>query len=497
MKLAIVVAVSKYAGSGLSDLPGCTQDGNLIHTILTAQNIYQEILLMTAKTNSTDIKQNLIEFVSKYKGKSVSEFLFYYTGHGIFLNNEYYYLLSDYQQAKLRQTALENTELDNLVRSLNPVLTTKIVDSCQSGLPYIKDSGEISTYLKGTQSGFQNCYFLFSSHTGESSYQDNILSAFTRSIGELVASRVGIIRHKDIIDYVSDSFTLNTLQTPFFVVQADFTDQFCKVDSTLQKKVADLLALAAHSPITAGASPAGGTTLKALVEEDAKFYCTKDEAFNTVTQLKNHLDKYKHPTEVEELFKIEVSQLADYSSIPNIIAIGKWLKETKHNFFAEPIWETVRVKKPTLRGIMKAIPGGSFSGLGDHDFELIMEQRISGVKSTTEMPYSGLMIQAKAIYPNLNSTACFLVPFVSRTHMMLFASTVFYSIRGWEDDVITGEVKWRTYEERIKDDELILKTISTMINDFWDFTMTAVKMKFGQLKEESESDSSKKPGEAS
>jgi hypothetical protein len=108
MKLGVVIAVSRYAGSGLSDLPGCVQDANLIHTILAAQDEYKEILLLTSNTNSADVKQRLIDFVNKYKGDAISEFVFYYTGHGVFQNNEYYYLFSDYQKTRLRQTTLEN-----------------------------------------------------------------------------------------------------------------------------------------------------------------------------------------------------------------------------------------------------------------------------------------------------------------------------------------------------------------------------------------------------
>ncbi|TON37427.1 hypothetical protein, partial [Vibrio parahaemolyticus] len=40
--------------------------------------------------------------------------------------------------------------------------------------------------------------------------------------------------YKDLIDFVSDSFESNSEQTPFFVVQADFTEPFCTVSKTLR-----------------------------------------------------------------------------------------------------------------------------------------------------------------------------------------------------------------------------------------------------------------------
>jgi len=57
----VIIAVSTYGGSGLSDLPGCVQDAKLIQTILDAQDGYEEILLLTTKTNSVEVKQHLID----------------------------------------------------------------------------------------------------------------------------------------------------------------------------------------------------------------------------------------------------------------------------------------------------------------------------------------------------------------------------------------------------------------------------------------------------
>lgn len=489
MKLGVIIAVSKYSGSGLSDLPGCVQDAKLIQTILEAQDGYEEILSLTIKTTSVEIKQHLIDFVNRHKGKTIAELFFYYTGHGVFLNNEYYYLFSDYQQQKLRQTALENTELDNLIRTLNPTLATKMVDSCQSGLPYIKDSGEIDMYLKGTQSGFQNCYFLFSSHTDELSYQDNVISAFTRAVGELIASRTGVIRHKDIIDYVSDSFSLNNLQTPFFVVQADFTDQFCKVDSALQKKVASLLSTIVEPSGTSILTETAEATLKAFVEKDALLYCTQEEAFAALKQLTSRISDYDTDPEGGDLYTMEVNELSDYSIIPNMIAIGKWFKETKHNFFAEPTYERIRVRRTRASSLLKKITG---EPMIDSDYESIFETRVKGVRSTTEMPYVGILVRARPKYPNLVSTGCFLVPFVSRTHIILFVGTVSFIVRGWEEETLTGDVKWRTLEAPLKEEEDIATIISTVMKEFWDFTLVPIKKKYGLLKEVPELDSGKR-----
>lgn len=492
MRLGVIIAVSSYSGSGLCDLPGCVQDAGVIEAILRAEDGCEDILVLTTNTNSATLKPKLIEFVNDHKGEDISEFVFYYTGHGVFLDDEYYYLLTDYQQTKRRQTALENTELDNLIRSLNPALTTKLVDSCQSGLPYIKDSGEVDAYLKGTQSGFQNCYFLFSSHTDESSYQDNVLSAFTRCLGELVASRTGVVRHKDIIDYVSDSFASNSLQTPFFVVQADFTDQFCTVNPALQKKVSGLLASVAKPSAASTVPHTAGSSLKALVEEDARYYCTKDEATAALIRIREYLEAAGYPSaEAQEIYRAEVTEVSEYSEIPSLVSIGKWLKESNQGFFAEPTSERVKVRRRvnSIANALRGIAIGMRSLSSDEDeYEEVFEDRVSGAKSTTELPFAGLLLRANPLYPNINTTACFLVPFVSRTHVLVFAGPVAYVARGWGEPAEEGEIKWRPFAERLKDDDAIDRTLSRVVKDFWEYTMSPVRKKFGLVTEEPESE---------
>jgi hypothetical protein len=65
VKLAAIIAVAKYDGTELCELPGCAQDASLIHTVLSAQEDYTEILSITKDTNSAEVKQHLIEFVNK------------------------------------------------------------------------------------------------------------------------------------------------------------------------------------------------------------------------------------------------------------------------------------------------------------------------------------------------------------------------------------------------------------------------------------------------
>lgn len=214
MNLGIIIGVANYRDP-LVSLPACMRDAQAISGLLKASSKFEEVLFLASDTSSASLKKQLIDFITAHKGKQVEEVFFYYSGHGEFSGDEFFYLLSDFDSRRRKQTSLENSELDNVIRTLSPDIAIKVIDACNSGIPYIKESDAFTTYLKGTQNSFNKCYFLFSSQSDQSSYQDTDLSFFTRGVIEALFSHSGsTIRYKDIIDYVSDLFASNTQQTP-------------------------------------------------------------------------------------------------------------------------------------------------------------------------------------------------------------------------------------------------------------------------------------------
>ena len=89
MKIAIILAVSQYQNT--SCLPGCVLDGQLVATLLSETNKYSEVLLIDKNTSSVSVKEKLSELIENNKGRAFDEVVFYYTGHGDFRNNEFYY----------------------------------------------------------------------------------------------------------------------------------------------------------------------------------------------------------------------------------------------------------------------------------------------------------------------------------------------------------------------------------------------------------------------
>ena len=182
-----------------------------------------------------DAPEKLSDFIANNQGEIFDEVFFYYSGHGDFRDNEFYYILSDFNRNSYRQTSLANSELDSFLKQLNPNLTIKVVDACHSGVTYIKDNDIFSKHLDESKQRFNHCYFMFSSMSDQASYQNNIISHFTKSFVDSVLKYSSTeIRYKHIVDYISDDFEKNALQKPLFVTQASFTEIFCSVNQKIK-----------------------------------------------------------------------------------------------------------------------------------------------------------------------------------------------------------------------------------------------------------------------
>lgn len=161
MNIAIILAVSDYQNT--SCLPGCILDGQIVKSLLDETGKYNELLFIDQETNSIKVKEKLSDFIANNQGEIFDEVFFYYSGHGDFRDNEFYYILSDFNRNSYRQTSLANSELDSFLKQLNPNLTIKVVDACHSGVTYIKDNDIFSKHLDESKQRFNHCYFMFSS----------------------------------------------------------------------------------------------------------------------------------------------------------------------------------------------------------------------------------------------------------------------------------------------------------------------------------------------
>ena len=390
--IAVVIAVSDY--TSIQPLNACVQDGKIIGAILKMNGRFEEVAVINGNQSAVQVKADLIDFIAKYHNKSIDQFLFYFTGHGLFASEEVYLLLKDYDKSKLKQTSLENSELDSLVRPLNPDLYVKIVDACHSGISYIKSSNDFERYVKGANA-FNKLYFMFSSQSDQMTYATDAMSYFTKSVVEAIAKFEGpSIRYKDVIDFVSDYFTADSEQTPHFVTQAEFTEIFCDINPTIKAE--------AQSFLTPGnllnlppKDELESNSVRTIIKEDAKSYCTQEEANQALLDSSVELSNIAMPELLEQLYDFELHLIKD-TIVPDAQAIGVWLTKQADDklWFARVSYDTVTVKvnkrDPFELNILQNLVGG----------RIVEEQQkvISGFRSTVEIPYYYLIFGAKQKY---------------------------------------------------------------------------------------------------
>ena len=450
--LAVVIGVSKYVDER-NNLPGCKNDAEAIFKLLQKTEKFGSILYINEHEVSARTKELLTNFIAENKGKPIEEFFFYYTGHGEFTNNEFYYLLSDFDSRKRNQTSLQNGEIDDLVRTLSPNLFIKVIDACQSGTTYIKENNVLSKYLDESKKGFNKCYFLNSSLNNQYSYQDSSISHFTFSfINAIKEHTIDEIRYKDIIDVVSDAFTGNLEQTPFFVIQADLTEKFCFISKGLKEFLSSF-----EKTVNLKSSekvPEKKMSLVDLVKKDAKDYVDKEGAINALTLIRKEYENISLNEELNLLYKPEVEFLENYQSIHKLKSITKWIEQNKTDYFASLVY----IEKYDHEG----------NEYYDTEFEL-----------KVDVPYKGISIDFVNNFPNILSYNCKIIFILSRKSIRFFYSITNYVEESWENKKLDiTKIKWTTIDTKIADESAIKKTINRINKVFRERIEGDLKAKF-------------------
>lgn len=388
---------------------------------------------------------------------------FYFTGHGEFLNDEFYYILSDFSQDKRKQTSLQNEELDNLFRTLKPNLVIKVIDACQSGKAYIKEAGGITKYFQKTIDRFDRCYFLNSSLKDQSSFQSDVISDFTLSfIKSIKEHDTTDIRYKDIIDYISDEFEKNPSQTPFFVVQADYTEKFCVINAQL-KEFLDKVDLPTSSTIKGKDE---GVSILEKIKKQAAEYFTKEQALALVSEVKSEIEKLSLSEDLNEIYDLSISFLENYDYIVQQNTIGKWLDENPHEFFAKSVYKYVRKDRNSnpLSSLTKYQSSILFNQFNDDEYESVR----NGFDIEVEVPYKTIILTLNTKFPNVESYTARIIYFLSKKLVRFFYFITNFETKNWDERTLNTKIEWSTSEYSLHEkDSFIngLKKIFSLLED--------------------------------
>ncbi len=210
--IAFLVGNASY--DRLDDLPCCLEDLEALTRMVEALGRYDRVVAL-ADADAEEMRSNLRTALDTDGG--ISEILFYFSGHGGTVAGEYYYCGTGYDRTRPNQTALSESELNQLFREASPSLLVKILDACESGTRLVKDVASQPQFLF---KGLQNVVQLASSLNDQESFGGERLSRFTQAFCRAVVQReTGPIFYSDIINSIRDEFLEDDQQTPFFVSQ--------------------------------------------------------------------------------------------------------------------------------------------------------------------------------------------------------------------------------------------------------------------------------------
>lgn len=462
MRIAILIGITKF--DNCKDLLGCDNDVTAIRDILLASNQFDDIKFYKGRVDSNSLKPELAEYFSDLKGEDIEEVLFYFSGHGNFYNKEFYYLLSDFDEHSRKQTSLQNSEIDNLIKSIKPRMVSKIIDACQSGVSYVKGENSVEKYYNKTAENFDKCYFMHSSLTSQFSYQDDDLSDFTKSfLSSLRSTNKSNIRYKDIIDYISDEFERSTEQTPFFVTQADYTETFIhsseEINNLIDKyvpvyEIEDVHKIKEEVPETKE------LTYIDKIKLEAKYFSNQEDTKKLIDRIKVTIEKISLKTDLKELYDIDFTFEFNTLHIPNGISIGGWLAENDHNYFAKPYYKVTTYKEEIAPNMHSSL---LMSRMQQNRTVTREKKELDGFQTTIELPHSYAIIKYTPKYPNIKQYVVFVTYLVSKKDMKIFYGFTDFKERNWTNKSANLNFNWSSSNFKLIDEEEILTFIKSLL----------------------------------
>ena len=495
--IAIILAVSDYGPT--NSLPGCKNDGALVRQILekTGRFAPDNTLYIEADTTSGSVKSALSRFIGSFKGKTIGEVFYYYTGHGLFDGNDFYYLLTDYSPGRTQATTLANAELDEMLRSLGADLAVKVVDACYSAQQYVKSPDEFEKAIKATSSSYNSCYFMYSSEQTQVSWQDSNLSYFTLEFAKSIQQHSSpSIRYKDIIDFVSDSFASNARQRPVFVAQASFTEEFSTVDDAMRQMISQLLPAAVPSIVPSKASTTAlsvNEELKERIRKEAEIYCTPEDAVGTFTSIKEVIERYQLPDPLKGLYTLNRTFMVEQYEVPAAKSIGEWLDKNPGEFFAKVLYTSEAYEEEQRyyprRNVFSASLYPEYP-----EFRTVTKSRsvISGFDSTEKLPFKAVHLVAEPNLQNLPWWKWYCAFVVSKTDIRCFVTRVKLKEINWEERQQQGKIEWQIRTFPLKDANVAKNNVGGMLDQFAGEMTRFLMEKYGLT----EKDDAESPGAA-
>lgn len=460
MNIAILIGISKYKSEAA--LPACGLDADNMRRLLAATKKYDDIQLVTDNTNASQVKDALRQFFGKYQSVGgVEEAFVYFSGHGVY-QNDAMLCCSDYDSSRPATTSISNAELDDLLRSVRPIVAVKVIDACQSGSPYIKEASAGFEKALG-KSSLGSFICMASSRQDQSSYASASESFFTKRWIEATLSKEdGTVLYRDIQASLADAFVADPDQTPFFISQGSGLEVFSTVTEDMKAlTLARTKSLAPNKPEEAIAQ-----LIKAHVEARDKAFVSHHAVTAAVEASKESLAASSIADAlVQSFYAKSVKADVKLPSIPKARSVAAFAEEQSwaKRYFVKVNQESYRTRVPKdTFGVINVGIGRRFLGGGMSDEDVVMEtrQRPSTLESTEPLPLEVAEVSYNSSHPSLPAFLIYIGLVHSLTEVMVLSATVRLTQRGWDSRTPElSDVQWRyqsqTWADVVKNPGLI------------------------------------------
>jgi hypothetical protein len=265
--LEILIGNTDYRN--LPRLNCCQDDVLAMKELLTATEKYEEIIIIE-NSEADEMKSKLRAAVDQ--ARSLAELFFYFTGHGLQHETDFFYCATNFDARKPNETGISTTELHTLLRLADARLVVKVIDACNSGTHLVKSEG---AWVSQSKEGFNNLIQIASCLDSQNSLTGKPLSLFTGKFRDAALRKAeGAVYYTDIISMLRDEFIENDTQIPFFVSQHTGREQFVEDAKRLSALRASLeqvrTGLGENVPTAIQHVPERMTLLERLRAADAK-----------------------------------------------------------------------------------------------------------------------------------------------------------------------------------------------------------------------------------
>jgi hypothetical protein len=218
-------------------------------------------------------------------------------------------------------------------------------------------------------------------------------------------------------------------------------------------------------------------SLKDVVEADASNYLTRDEAVKVLQGVENAAVGYEPQSEFAALFDLEVTHQDSYDGLPSLAKPAVWLASAPRKYLAD-----LEVDETYYDALGRDIPRLDMLMGTSGRIATTVDKQTRGFKSTFELPYACIRVEARRKQPNINSAFWYLVPLLSRTHLAVFSAYASCRPKGWnEEEPVLADVQWQTIELPLGDAGGVFDQVGRLADGFCDFALKPVRDRFGPI----------------